>query len=361
LDVKEKAKNLPASPGVYLMLDSNRTIIYVGKSKALKNRVSSYFQNSKAHSPKVIKMVKNLKDFEYIVTDTEFEALLLECKLIREIKPAYNRLMKNTKAYCYIKINIMDKYPDIETCKKNDKTDGNIYFGPYTSSNTVNRAIDGIKENCKILCSSNLSKKPSACLNYYLKNCIGMCTADNLTDQYSAIITRIIALLKGEDNSILEEIIIKMNNASEKFDFENATKYRDYISAIKYVLNSAKSVKFSKENENIAVIEPITGNFIKFILLKGNNIIFRNKYDLNNASLEDLKDELKKEILFNFNNNREKTEIGIDEIDEMNIIFSYLKNEINNCKYEIISNETLNNETALYVSLEKLILDINKK
>ena len=303
MDVREKAKKLPASPGVYIMLDSDGTIIYVGKSKALKNRVSSYFQNSKAHSPKVIKMVRNLKDFEYIVTDTEFEALLLECKLIRQIKPVYNRLMKNTKGYCYIKINMTDKYPKIETCNKTDKNSENIYFGPYTSSNTVDRALEGVKENCKILCSTNLSKRHSSCLNYYLGSCIGMCTADDLTEQYSA-----------------------------------------------------KSVQFSKENDNLAVMEHLTESTVKFILLKGNNIIFSEKYNLK----KDFLDELKKEILFHFNNDELRGEIGIDEIDEMNIIYSYLKNETNNCKYEIISHELLNNDHALYSSVEKLILDINK-
>ena len=132
MNPKEKAKQLPSSPGVYLMKDSYGSIIYVGKSKNLKNRVSSYFQESSTHSNKVIKLVQHLKDFDIIQTDTEFEAFILECKLIKEIQPLYNRLMKNPQSYTYIRI-VMDRSSQrIELANRMNEDDGNLYFGPYT-------------------------------------------------------------------------------------------------------------------------------------------------------------------------------------------------------------------------------------
>lgn len=156
------------------MKDSLNSIIYVGKSKNLKSRVGSYFQNSKSHTPKVMKMVKNIRDFEYILTDTEFEAFMLECKLIHEIKHEYNRKMKSPMSYTYIKIGTKEKYPKIEISSECSDIDNNLYFGPYTSRNTVERGIEGLKTWGKILCSSNF-EKASPCLNYSLGSCIGMC------------------------------------------------------------------------------------------------------------------------------------------------------------------------------------------
>lgn len=149
MDLKEKVKKLPSSPGVYLMKDSLNNVIYVGKSKNLKNRVGSYFINSKSHSPKILKLVQNLKDFEYKITDTEFEAFLLECELIKKIKPAYNRLMKNPKSYSYIKIILNEKYPSIEISHESNETDGNIYFGPYSRKNIVEKDFMVLKNTAK--------------------------------------------------------------------------------------------------------------------------------------------------------------------------------------------------------------------
>jgi excinuclease ABC subunit C len=129
--LKDKVKHLPSSPGVYLMKDINGQIIYVGKAKNLKNRVRSYFQNSKAHTQKIIKLKASLKDFDYILTDTEFEAFMLECELIREMKPIFNRMMKSPQSYVYIRILIDGGYQRIDICKNPDKPDS-LYFGPYT-------------------------------------------------------------------------------------------------------------------------------------------------------------------------------------------------------------------------------------
>lgn len=359
MNLKEKIKKLPSSPGVYLMKDSLNSVIYVGKSKNLKSRVASYFQNSKSHTPKVLKLVKNLRDFDYILTDTEFEAFILECKLIKQIKPIYNKQMKNTQSYCYIKIN--QKYPDIKISNEYVKNDGNLYFGPYSSRNTVERGIQGIKECCKIFCSSNF-QKASCCLNYSLGLCLGMCLGSTEKKQYSAIFDKIINLLNGTDKSIIKEMEYNMNKASEKFNFESAAKYRDYISAVNYLLNKAKISKFTKKNKNIALLEYLECNSVKFFLIKGNEIIFSKKYHLKCLGFEKLSSSLKSNILFHFDNKTPKKSIELhkEKMDESQIIYSYLKSKSVNRTYVVISSKWLNNpnDTSIDKAINKLLFPI---
>lgn len=354
MDLKEKIKTLPNSPGVYLMKDSLDSVIYVGKSKNLKNRVGSYFQNSKSHSPKVLKLVKNLKDFDYILTDTEFEAFMLECKLIKEIKPIYNKQMKSPKSYSYIKIRINEKYPDIEISSECNENDGNLYFGPYTNRNTVERGLQGIKECCKILCNSN-SQRNSSCLNYSLGLCIGMCLDSTPRQQYLDIVDNIILLLNGKDKSIIEKMKSNMNMASENFNFELAAKYRDYLNSLNSLIDKVKIVEYTKENKNIALIEPLENGNIKFFIIKGNKVLFSEKYLLAGSDCEKIKGILRNNILFYFNSTplEFSISIGKHEVDEAQIIYTYLKSRSNNCKYSIISEKYLNDLS--YISIDDLI------
>jgi excinuclease ABC subunit C len=359
VDIKEKIKVLPSCPGVYLMGDSLKNVIYVGKSKNLKNRVSSYFQNSKSHSPKVIKLVQNLKDFEYIITDTEFEAFLLECELIKKIKPAYNKQMKNPKSYCYVQIRTSEKFPSIEMSNDFKEKDGNIYFGPYTNKNTVERGILGLKECCKIPCDNKL-KRNSACFNYSLNLCIGTCLETTSNEQYLHVLDKITNLLNSTDKSILNEMEHIMNRASAEFDFERAAKYRDYIRAVNYLLNNVEVIKFVKENKNIILLESLTDSVIKLFLINGNKILFSEKYSISDLNLEKLKLIIKDNILFYFNNENLKNpiEIAREEIDESQIIYTYLKNKSNNCKYFIIPEKWLNTPDGymnIFNELDKLI------
>lgn len=361
MNLKEKIKKLPSSPGVYLMKDSLNTTIYVGKSKNLKNRVGSYFHNSRSHPPKVVKLVKNLKDFEYILTDTEFEAFMLECKLIKEMKPIYNKQMKNPNSYSYIKVKINEKYPDIEISSEANKMDRNLYFGPYTSRNTVARALQGIREFYKILCNNN-GHKASSCLNYSLNLCIGMCLDDASKEQYSVILDKMLKLLNGTDKSIISEMETKMISASEEFDFESAAKYRDYISAVNYLVDRVKVVEFTKENKNIALLEYLSDDMLKFFLINGNKVLFTEKYRLESFNLQELKAILKTNILSYFNDEvlKNSLEIGKDEIDEAQIIYTYLKNKSSICKYILISEKWLKASKNMNIdkALNKLLLNI---
>lgn len=333
------------------MKDSLDTIIYVGKSKNLRSRVGSYFINSKAHSSKVIKLVKNLKDFDYILTDTEFEALLLECKLIKEIKPIYNRQMKSPKGYCYIKINMDEKYPSIEVCNEPNASNGKLYFGPYTSKGTVGKAIYGMKEHSKILCT-NSSKKASGCLKYSMDLCIGMCTGKLSSEYYLHLVERIIKLINGTDLTILEEMEHEMNRASENFDFEGAAKYRDYIKAVKYLISTAKIIKFIEDNKNIALVESLGNKEIKFFLIRYNKLIFSERYKLNDFNIDDIRCKIKSNIVASLGKVlKEAVNIGKDEIDEVHIIYNYLKSKESTCKYISIPEQWINDIDSL--SLDK--------
>jgi excinuclease ABC subunit C len=339
------------------MKDSSGSIIYVGKSKNLKNRVGSYFQNSKAHSPKVVKLVKNIKDFEYILTDTEFEAFMLECKLIKHLKPFYNKMMKSPLSYVYIKIKMNEKYPSIDFCSEWVEAENTLYFGPYTNKNTVERAVQGIKESCKLLCSGT-SRSNSSCLNYSLGLCMGICMGDAAKDQYDSIIDDIINLLKGTDRKVLEEMDEKMSSAAEKFDFETAAKYRDYISAVSYLLSKEKVIEFTEENKNIALLETLQDNSVKFFLIKGSKVLFSDRYNLDSLDAK----QLKTTALACFRNKELPSSIMInrDEIDEAQIIYSYLKTS--RCRYVIVPDKWLikNTSTALEKALLKLLGTLEK-
>lgn len=347
MDLKEKVNGLPSSPGVYLMKDSLDNIIYVGKSKNLKSRVGSYFHSSKHHSPKIEKLVKNLKDFDYILTDTEFEAFILECKLIREIKPRYNRKMKNPLSYCFIKIDLNEIYPSIEVANDFIKENGLFYYGPYTSRSTVENAIDSIKEFYKILCSSK-SKKSSACLNFSLGTCLGICTgSEEIREQYNLIVMKFIRLLTIRDMTLIQEIEHRMNSAAEDLDFENASKYRDYINTVNYLLSGAQLIEFAEENNNIVLLEYLNKDSFKIFLIKKNNILFSKRYDISEG-IESLKNTLMENILFYFSDKipEGSKEVLRDEIDEVQIVYSYMKNSLNNCHYSILPTELNGEEIA---------------
>lgn len=357
MNLKEKLKRLPSSPGVYLMKDSLNSIIYVGKSKNLKNRVSSYFQNSKSHSSKVAKLVKNLNDFDYISTDTEFEAFMLECKLIKAIKPLYNRKMKNPKSYCYIKININEKYPEIDVSNEYIKNDKNIYFGPYTSSNMVKNGLQCIKEYYKVLCNNRFQRN-SSCLNYSLGLCAGMCLNKISKEHYLNLIIKTTEIIRGNDRKILQKMKCKMNTSAQKFDFESASKYRDYITAIEYLINKFQVIKFTEYNNNIVLLEHLNAGIIKLFLIRGSKMLFNKKYELKDFNSKKLKSLFKTKILFYFNTKHlnSPTYIGKYEIDECQIIYTYLKNRLNNCSYIIIPESLLNvkNSKDIDMELDKL-------
>ncbi|UQZ34060.1 DNA helicase UvrC [Paenibacillus sp. PK3_47] len=323
MNLSEKVANLPLTPGVYLMKDSLGHIIYVGKAKQLKKRVQSYFYNSKGHSPKVKRLVSNIRDLEYRLTDTEFEAFMLECQLIKEIKPMYNRKMKNPLAYTYISIRREGAYRQLEVGYEPGAGEKSHHFGPYTSRSTVERAIQGIKESQRILCSSPHVKN-SLCLNHSLGLCIGMCGGGKALEQYNLIIDQVIALLNGSDTGILNDLERRMEEAAERFDFEAAAKYRDYTGAVQALLHKEKVSRFTEENRNIAVLESVSEAALKLILIKGSRIIHQDKLDSGHPGLQQLITSAVRDH-FRLAKDQPPDEVNRHKIDEAQIIYSYLK------------------------------------
>lgn len=355
INLPDKVKNLPLTPGVYLMKDSQGQILYVGKAKNLKNRVQSYFRNSKNHSPKIKKLVKHLRDFDYILTDTEFEAFMLECQLIKSIKPLYNRMMKSPQSFIYISISLTGIHRKIDIAYKPVENDGKVYFGPFTSRSNVERAIRGLKECFKLNCS-NPNGKNSACLNYSLGSCLGRCLGGSTEQQYNDILNRFIGFLKGTDMSILEDMNQMMLNASETIDFESATAYRDHIQAVSSLLKKEKVIEFTEENHNIAAIERLTDSTIKLFLIKRTDILFSHNY----AAAGNTEEKIKTNILAYFKKDEVNAagDISRHEIDAAHIIYRYLNS--GNCSYLIIPENWLDpeNHSILDLALKNLLNNI---
>jgi excinuclease ABC subunit C len=329
--IKEKVKNLPSTPGVYLMKDFLGTIIYVGKAKNLKRRVQSYFQQSKAHPQKIFKLISNIRDFDILLTDTEFEAFMLECKLIREIKPLFNKMMKSPQSYCYIAINKDRKYRDIEITNHRNEQDGRHYFGPFPSKNRVESAISGIKEAYKILCS-NPNGRNSLCFNHSIGLCIGMCGGGSALKKYHAIMEEIIALLSGENSIVLDNMKKKMAEAAADFDFEAAGRYRDRVDAIQFLLRKEKVIQFTEDSKNIVVLENLSEDSFKLFLIKRNEILFRKIFTINSVEVPQLSSLIS--TTFNAAAFPSDSSVKRDELDEAQIIYNYLKSST--CCYKTI-------------------------
>ncbi|OPA81226.1 hypothetical protein BVG16_02580 [Paenibacillus selenitireducens] len=337
----DQVHNLPSTPGVYLMKDSLGSIIYVGKSKHLRERVQSYFYNSKSHSQKVKKLASHIRSLDHIVTDTEFEAFMLECKLIQELKPMYNKKMKNPHAYTYIKIKRNEGLHRIATTHTTSDGDDCYYFGPYTASKfTLDKAIQGIQECFRIACNQSNTTK-GACLNYSLGLCLGMCLGGDAVQQYNDIIARFIALLDGTNRSLFEELEQKMLAAAEQYDFETAAKYRDYIETVNILINKKKVSEFSKTNENLVILENLNEDTVKLFLVNRNSIIYHEKHNVDSAGMGRLQSKVKSLILEYFKPEKARlsNEVNRDEIDHAQIIYSYVQGSA--CSYIHILEEWL--------------------
>ena len=251
-EFKDKLSSLPMSPGVYIMKDVNGNVIYVGKSKVLKNRVSQYFQNSKAHTPKTRSMVSRVADFEYILTDTESEALALECNLIKKYRPKYNILLKDDKQYPYIKITANEDFPRIFVTRQLRK-DGGVYFGPYMSAVDIRETVEIIRRIFKIRsCNKKItaeSRESRPCLYYHIGQCSAPCCGKISREEYAETIENVYDVLNGKYKNVTEQLTEKMIEASENLKFERAAILRDRIENIKALADKQK-ITSTVENEN---------------------------------------------------------------------------------------------------------------
>ncbi len=247
---------LPMTPGVYIMKNKQGKIIYIGKAKRLKNRVSQYFGSQNKHSVKVLKMVENVNDFDYILTDSEFEALVLEASLIKQNQPKYNILLKDDKGYSYIKIT-KGEYPKISAVLQKDDENAD-YIGPFTSSYSVKQSVDEANKIFRLpQCSKDFPrdfKKGRPCLNFHINRCMGVCTGKISKKEYNDTVKDALDFLNGDITKIIADLNKKMNECSENLDFENAVKYRDRIRAIQNMQTKQKVVTETGESKDVFAV-----------------------------------------------------------------------------------------------------------
>lgn len=290
-DFKAQLKILPDKPGVYLMKNSLGEIIYVGKAKVLKNRVRQYFQNSKNHSEKVKAMVKNIAEFEYIVTDSEMEALILECNLIKKHSPKYNISLKDDKFYPFIKITTNEDFPRV-FITRNFAKDGNKYFGPYPNAGAVHETIKLIRKifplrTCKKLIFEN-GKHTRPCLNYHIKKCNAPCEGHISKDEYKRMIDEIVDVLSGRDKSLINKLKNDMQEASMNLEFEKAASFRDKILAIESIAEKQKVFKSQDNDEDfINIYKDEKDCAVQVFFLRDGKVTGRENFILENSAYED--------------------------------------------------------------------------
>ena len=252
--IEEELKKLPAQPGVYIMHDDKDEIIYVGKAVSLKNRVRQYFQSSRTKTAKIEKMVSHIARFEYILTDSELEALVLECNLIKEHRPRYNTMLKDDKTYPYIKVTVSEEYPRILFSRTMQK-DKNKYFGPFTSAGAVKDTIDLLHRIYRIrTCTRNLPRdigKDRPCLYYHIKQCDGPCQGYISKEDYQKQIRGVLDFLGGKYAPVTKFLTDKMYEASEQMEFEKAAEYRDLIKSVNQIAQKQKITSQSMDDRDI--------------------------------------------------------------------------------------------------------------
>ena len=300
-DIQEHLKQLPAEPGVYLMKDKFDNIIYVGKAKILKNRVRQYFQSSKNHSSKVKSMVKNIDKFEYIITDSELEALILECNLIKKYKPKYNVLLRDDKTYPYIKVTTNEDFPRVLKVRKVIK-DKAKYFGPYTNTTAVNDTLYIIKNiypirTCNIDIERAIKTNMRPCLNLHIKRCVGPCTGNVTKEEYNKMIEEIILFLSGKEEKLIDILKEKMNKCAMDFNFEEAAIYRDKIKSLEDMMEKQKiDTSTSDLNQDvIAMARAHDEACVQVFFVRNGKIVGREHF-----ILEGIMDSTRESILGSF-------------------------------------------------------------
>ncbi|MBQ9766521.1 MAG: excinuclease ABC subunit UvrC [Lachnospiraceae bacterium] len=255
-NIEEELKKLPAKPGVYIMHDKNDAILYVGKAISLKNRVRQYFQSNRNLSPKIQKMVSKVARFEYIVVDSEMEALVLECNLIKEHRPKYNTMLKDDKHYPYIRVTVNEPFPRVMFARARGK-DKAKYFGPYTSVQAVKDTLDLLKKTYQIRnCNLSLPKEKSArpCLYYHMGQCKAPCQGQVSREEYGKAIEQVLAFLGGNLSLITKRLEQLMKEASERLEFERAAEYRDLLNSVRRMAERQKADADLTVDRDIAAI-----------------------------------------------------------------------------------------------------------
>ena len=290
-NLEEELKKLPANPGVYLMHDKSDEIIYVGKAISLKNRVRQYFQKSRHVTPKIERMIERIAWFEYIVTDSELEALVLECNLIKEHSPRYNTMLKDGKSYPYLKATVQEAYPRL-LFARHMKRDGSRYFGPFTSGKAIRDTIELVNRlfhlrNCRKSLPKDIGKE-RPCLYHQIGQCPAPCQGYVEQEKYKADFDKALRFLQGDTKEIIQELTQKMLQASEQMQFEEAASYRDLIQSVRQVTEKQKIT--SDDNEDRDIVAMARGNdeaVVQVFFIRGGKMLGREHYYLTGVEEEE--------------------------------------------------------------------------
>ena len=298
-NIEEELKKLPSKPGVYLMHDERDAIIYVGKAISLKNRVRQYFQSSRNKGVKIEQMVTHIARFEYIITDSELEALVLECNLIKEHRPKYNTLLMDDKAYPFIKVTVQEDFPRVLFARQMYK-DKAKYYGPYTSAAAVKDTIDLIHKLYGIrTCNRQLPKmqgKERPCLNYHIHQCPAPCQGYISKEEYGESVKKALHFLNGNYAPILKELEEKMQQAAEEMEFEKAIEYRELLGSVKKIAQKQKITNSDMEDKDvIAMAKDREDAVVQVFFIRDGRLIGRDHFCLHIAA-----DDKKEEILAAF-------------------------------------------------------------
>lgn len=283
-DIPEELKKLPGKPGVYIMHDESDAVIYVGKAISLKNRVRQYFQSSRNRGAKIDQMVSHITRFEYIVTDSELEALVLECNLIKEHRPKYNTMLMDDKAYPFIKVTAEEPFPRIMLARKLVK-DRSKYFGPYTSAGAVKDTIDLIRKlyhirSCNRKLPADIGKE-RPCLNYHIHQCNAPCQGYISQEEYKKAIEEVIQFLSGNYDLILKRLRSDMAASSDALEFEKAIEYRELLSSVQKIAQKQKMTDTAGDDRDIlAVAAEGEDAVVQVFFIRGGRLIGRDHFYL---------------------------------------------------------------------------------
>ena len=287
-----KISQLPESPGVYQMKKGGE-VIYVGKAVNLKNRVRQYFHSSRDHTPKVRAMVANIEDFDIILCDTELEALILECNLIKKYRPYYNILLKDDKQYPYIRIDLKQDYPRVELVRRIEK-DGAKYFGPYIGATVVRDVLEVLHNSFPLrTCKHEFSfghgvgGRHRPCIRHQMGLCLAPCTGNVMPGQYRQMLDEIIAFLNGRHEDVVEHLRRKMEEASKNWEFEKAAMYRDRVTAMEQVLQKQKAIAVAGGDQDvIAVASDGVDAIVEVIFMRGGKILGNDHFIMQRAEAQ---------------------------------------------------------------------------
>lgn len=290
-NLEEELKKLPEKPGVYLMHDKEDQIIYIGKAVVLKNRVRQYFQKSRNVSQKIARMIEQIAWFEYIVTDSELEALVLECNLIKEHNPKYNTMLKDGKSYPFLKATIQEDYPRFVFARQMNR-DGAKYFGPFTSGSAIRDTIELLNKlfhlrNCRKVLPRDIGKE-RPCLYHQMGQCPAPCQGGVDKEEYRKNFAKALSFLNGNTKEVVRDLQQKMNELAQNMQFEEAAVYRDLITSVKQVTERQKITSEDKEDRDIiAMARQETEAVVQVFFIRGGKLIGREHYYLTGVNEED--------------------------------------------------------------------------